>query len=140
MRCSSILLPCGVLGLLACSHATAPAHQAPAPTPARQDTSRAGGGRQQAPDATALKPYNQVITHGAITDSGVFIVHRIGEKLFYEIPRAELDKDFLLVVDYAGTPEGTRYGGENLDNRVVVWQRVGTRVLLRGKSYDIVAY
>jgi hypothetical protein len=80
-----------------------------------------------------------VITKDATTDSGVFLVHRIGEKLFYEIPRDQLDKEFLLVIDYAGTPEGTRYGGENLDSRVVRWERMGHRVLLRGKSYDIVA-
>ena len=134
MRASVAVL---VLSCIACAKAVSAPTQQPAPQAPRQDTTRArpaGGQGTEGP-----KPYDQVITHGAITDSGVFIIHRINEKLFYEIPRAELDKDFLLVTDYAGTPEGTRYGGENLDNRVVVWQRVGTRVLLRGKSYDIVA-
>jgi hypothetical protein len=128
------------LSLAACGK-SAPASQAPvparngaaAPPAARQDTGRARAG------AEAPKPYGQVITKEAITDSGVFLVHRIGEKLFYEIPRAQLDKEFLLVIDYAGTPEGTRYGGEELDSRVVRWERMGNRVLLRGKSYDIVA-
>ncbi|HEY6061289.1 MAG TPA: zinc-dependent metalloprotease [Gemmatimonadales bacterium] len=134
------------LTLAACGKA-APAAQTPTParngggaapsaaaTAAQQDTGRARPGGTEGP-----KPYNQVITKEAITDSGVFLVHRIGEKLFYEIPRAQLDKEFLLVVDYAGTPEGTRYGGEELDSRVVRWERMANRVLLRGKSYDIVA-
>jgi Met-zincin/Domain of unknown function (DUF5117)/Domain of unknown function (DUF5118) len=104
--------------------------------PARSDTTR-----PQRPGAQAEgpRPYAEVITRQATTDSGVFILHQLGEKLFYEIPRVQLNKEFLLVVDYAATPEGTRYGGENLDSRVVRWQRVGTRVLLRSVSYDLVA-
>lgn len=134
-RPSSVLV---LLALAACARATsAPSTPGPAPqsgaAAARQDTSR---GR---PPSEGPKPYDQVITRGAATDSGVFLVHQIGEKLFYEIPRAQLGEEFLLVVDYAGTPEGTRYGGEQLDTRVVRWERMGNRILLRSKSYDIVA-
>jgi hypothetical protein len=104
------------------------------PNGAPSDTTRRAPGQAEGP-----KPYDQVITRGATTDSGVFIIHQIGEKLFYEVPRAQLGKEFLLVIDYAGTPAGTRYGGEELDSRVVRWERMGNRVLLRGKNYDIVA-
>ncbi len=138
MRSSSILLTFGALGLCACSHATAPAHSAPVPTPARQDTTRAasGGGRQGgAPDATAPKPYNQVITPGAVTNSGVFTVHRIGEKLFYDIPKAMFGREFLLVADQRGTIRGVRYAGEEISNRIVVWERLGNKVFLRIVSY-----
>ncbi len=138
MRCASILLTCGALGLCACSHATARAHSAPGPTPARQDTTRAasGGGRQGgAPDATAPKAYNQVITPGAVTNSGVFTVHRIGEKLFYEIPKAMFGREFLLVADQRGTIRGVRYAGEEISNRIVVWERLGNKVFLRIVSY-----
>src|SRR3989449_431220 len=118
---------------------------APAPLPARQpipsqpqaqDTTR---GRPGGPGQEGPKPYAQVITRGATTDSGVFIVHRLMEKLFYEIPRAQLGKEFLLVVDYAATPEGTRYGGGHPDTPGIRWQRMGNRVLLRSVSYDVVA-
>ncbi len=138
MRALSVFLTLGALGLLACSHATAPAHSAPAPAPARQDTTRpaSGGGRQGgAPDATAPKPYNQVITSGAVTDSGVFTVHRIGEKLFYEIPTAMFGREFLLVADQRGTIRGVRYAGEEISNRIVVWERMGNKVFLRIVSY-----
>ncbi len=136
MRSLSILLTFGALGqLLACSHATAPSRQAPAPTPARQDTSHAATGRQAPADAAALKPYNQVITSGAVTDSGVFIVHRIGEKLFYEIPKAMFGRQFLMVADQRGTVRGVRYAGEEISNRIVVWERMGNKVFLRIISY-----
>ncbi len=121
---------------LAC--ASAPAKQVPAPPPApvRQDTTRAtNGARQQPQDVTAPKPYNQVITQGATTDSGVFIVHRIGEKLFYEIPKAMFGREFLLVADQRGTIRGVRYAGEEISNRIVVWERTGNKVFLRIVSY-----
>src|SRR5205807_9124200 len=109
--------------------------QQPAQPSARPDSTRPrGGGPPEGP-----RPYAEVITRAATTDSGVFIVHRLGDKLFYEIPRTQLGKEFLLVTDYAATPEGTRYGGENQDNRVVRWQRLGNHVLLRSVSYAIVA-
>src|SRR5919198_363192 len=136
MRFSSISSTLAAGALIACSHATAPAHNGPAPAPARQDTARAPtGGRQQAPDATAPKPYTQVITAGAITDSGVFIVQRIGEKLFYEIPKAMFGREFLLVADQRGTMRGIRYAGEEISNRIVVWERLGNKVFVRIVSY-----
>ena len=135
MRSLSILLAFGVLGVAACSHAAAPARQAAVPAPVRQDTSRAASGRVQSPDAAALKPYNQVITPGAVTDSGVFIVHRIGEKLFYEIPKAMFGRQFLMVADQRGTIRGVRYAGEEISNRIVVWERMGNKVFLRIVSY-----
>jgi len=135
MRSLSILLTFGVLGVLACSHAAAPARQAAVPAPVRQDTSRAASGRLQSPDAAALKPYNQVITPGAVTDSGVFIVHRISEKLFYEIPKAMFGRQFLMVADQRGTIRGVRYAGEEISNRIVVWERMGNKVFLRIVSY-----
>ena len=135
MRSLSILLTFGVLGVAACSHAAAPARQAAVPAPVRQDTSRAASGRVQSPDAAALKPYNQVITAGAITDSGVFTVDRIGEKLFYEIPKAMFGRQFLMVADQRGTIRGVRYAGEEISNRIVVWERMGNKVFLRIVSY-----
>jgi hypothetical protein len=135
MRSFSILLTFGVLGAAACSHATAAHQTAPAPAPARQDTSRAASGRQQTPDPAAPKPYNQVITAGAITDSGVFTVHRVGEKLFYEIPKAMFGREFLMVADQRGTIRGVRYAGEEISNRIVMWERMGNKVFLRIVSY-----
>jgi hypothetical protein len=72
-----------------------------------------------------------VITAQAVSDSGIFIVHRIGEKLYYEIPRPMLGRQFRLVVDRRGTIRGIGYAGEQIAARVVRWDRMGTRVLLR---------
>ena len=125
-----------ILGAIGCSRGTSGGTQQPAParstTP--QDTSRAASGRQ-APDPTAPKPYNQIITASAVTDSGVFLVHRIGEKLYYEIPRNMFGRQFRMVVDRRGTIRGIGYVGEQIAARVVRWDRVNNRVLLRMISY-----
>src|SRR5258705_7707716 len=105
MRALSVLLACG---FLACSRATSsPAHaaQQPAPAPGRQDTSRAAGGgarpRGPAP-AGGPQPHAQGITAQATTDSGVFILHPLGEKLFFENPPPLLGREFPLPVDRRG--------------------------------------
>jgi len=85
------------------------------------------------------KPYAEVVTSDAVSDTGVLIIHRIGEKLLLEIPHAQLDRQFLLVGDLAGAQEGTGYAGVVSVSRVVHWQRIGNRVLLRNVGYGIVA-
>ncbi len=104
----------------------------PAAAPAGQR-----GGRGQANGEP--RPYDQVITRDAKSDEGIFTVHRIRERLFYEIPRKELDKEFLWVTQIAKTTLGAGYGGQALGNRVVRWNRVNNRVFLRSISYDVVA-
>ncbi len=65
----------------------------------------------------------------------MFIVHRIQDKLYYEIPRAVLGREFRLVVDRRGTVRGVGYAGEQIAARVVRWDAMSTRVLLRMISY-----
>jgi len=125
-----------ILGALGCSRGASAGPQQPAParSTAPQDTSRPASARQ-APDPAAPKPYNQVITANAVTDSGVFLVHRIGEKLYYEIPRNMFGRQFRMVVDRRGTIRGIGYAGEQIAARVVRWDRVNNRVLVRLISY-----
>jgi hypothetical protein len=85
------------------------------------------------------KPYASVVTAKAATRDGLFKTHRIGSKLYFEIPKAELGKDQLLVTRIAKTTLGVGYGGEEVDSRVIRWERRGDRVLLRGINYNVVA-
>ena len=80
-----------------------------------------------------------MITKEAKSDAGVFTVHRIGDRIYYEIPKAELDKEFLWVSQIARTTLGAGQGGQAVGNRVVRWERRNNRVFLRNVSYEIVA-
>jgi hypothetical protein len=86
-----------------------------------------------------IRPYDRVITREAKSDDGVFTVHRIKERIYYEIPKAELGKDFLWVSQIARTTLGVGYGGQAVGNRVVRWERANNRILLRSVSYEVVA-
>jgi len=116
----------------------------PAPAPQPEQTpatppAAPGGGPGGLPTAPAIRPYDRVITKEAKSDDGVFTVHRIGDRLYYEIPTAQLGKEFLWVTQIARTTVGAGQGGQAVGSRVVKWERRGNRVLLRGVSYDIVA-
>src|SRR5690349_4144394 len=103
----------------------------------------AGGAGQDRPgrpdQSPEPKPYDRVITKEAKSDEGVFTIHTIKEKVYYEIPKSELGKEFLWVSQIAKTTLGVGYGGQAAGNRVVRWERKGNRILLRNVSYDVVA-
>ncbi|HTT56685.1 MAG TPA: DUF5118 domain-containing protein, partial [Opitutaceae bacterium] len=67
-----------------------------------QGPGQAPGNGARGPQHEGPKPYLEVVTDKAVSDTGVFIVHRIGDQLLFEIPRAQLGKPFLLVADLAG--------------------------------------
>jgi len=115
-----------------------PQPQEPAAEPAAADAAAAGRGRG-AGGGQQPRPYAQVITSEARTDDGIFKVHRIREQLFYEIPKAELGKDFLWVSQIKRASAGASLNGAPAGNLVVRWQLLGNRVLLRLVDYSIVA-
>jgi hypothetical protein len=110
----------------------------PADTP---QTPPAGG--PQRPGAAAPsqdpQPYDKVITKEAKTKKGVFTVHQIKDKYYFEIPKDELGKQFLLVSQIAKTTIGVGYGGQELGSRVVYWEASGNKVHLRDVNYSVVA-
>jgi hypothetical protein len=112
---------------------------APAPAPAEANQQPQGGRGGRGAGGGGPRPYDQVITNEARTDEGIFKVHRVREQLFYEIPKAELGKDFLWVSQIKRTAVGAGVGGQAAGNRVVRWELAGNRVLLRLIDYSIVA-
>jgi hypothetical protein len=49
-----------------------------------------GGGRGGAAREPEIRPYDRVITKDAKSDEGIFTVHRIKDRLYYEIPKDKL--------------------------------------------------
>ena len=143
MRSRCLTLPVVVLSLLIFICFLAPRSGATSMLQDPQTPPAGGGGGQERPgrpeQSTEPKPYERVITKDAKSDAGVFTVHTIKEKVYYEIPKSELNKDFLWVSQIAKTTLGAGYGGQAAGNRVVKWERKNNRILLRNVSYDVVA-
>ncbi|HSE19819.1 MAG TPA: zinc-dependent metalloprotease [Pyrinomonadaceae bacterium] len=145
MRMRSRYLPVSILAvtivisvfLLAPRSGATNAPQDPPTPPAGGGTGQERPGRQE--QSTEPRPYERVITKDAKSDEGIFMIHTIKDKVYYEIPKSELGKEFLWVSQIARTTLGVGYGGQAAGNRVVKWERKGNRILLRNVAYDVVA-
>src|SRR6185369_7383057 len=85
-----------------------------------------------------IKPYNKVITKEAKSERGLFAVHRVDDKFYFEIPTNEFGKEFLWVTQIERTQSGYGYGGGTpVGNRVVRWELRDKDVLLRDVKYTI---
>jgi len=121
------------------------------------DSSGRGPGGGGAPAAArAPRPYNRVITPDAKTKKGMFTVHMIADRLYFEIPPKEFGKEQLVIGRYARAaapvPGGgggggggnnpvtqASYAGDQFLSRTLLWERRGNRVLLRSPTNVIVA-
>ena len=91
------------------------------------------------PKKGAILPYGKVITKKAKTDEGLFKVHQLDEKYFYEIPDSLLEREMLMVTRIAKTASGIGFGGGKQNAQVLRWQKNVKKILLRVVSHTTVA-
>jgi len=89
-----------------------------------------------------IKPYSEVITKEAVSDSGLIITHKIDSDYFFEIPRDLMEKEMLIVTRISGFVKNLNFGGAGVKSRpqqVIRWQEKDKKVMLRSVSYNSVA-
>ncbi len=89
-----------------------------------------------------IKPYGKIITGEAITDYGLFTVHKVKDKYYFEIADSLLDREILVISRISGTVENFNFGGAGMKARnqqVWRWQRKDDKLLLRSVSHNSVA-
>lgn len=64
------------------------------------------------------KSFNEIITDSAQTMSGMFTVHKVDDKHYFEIPDSLFGRDILAVTRFSKTPTGLGYGGEKANQKV----------------------
>ncbi len=108
-------------------------------TAAKQDSSAVTEEKKKGP----FKDYKKVITDEAKSDEGLFTVHLLDDKVYYEIPFDKLNKEMLMVSRIVQLPLGLGGGytnaGSKAREQVVRWHRKGKKVFLRIVSYTNVA-
>ncbi len=135
IRLTVLLLVAGAMGCASSGIAS--------PTPANgaaRPGQRPGGGGSDQDDGP--KPYSEVITEDAVSDEGLFTVHKVDEDYFFEIPEVLYDRDMLLITRIAQVPAGLGgflTAGVKRGEQVLRWERMGDRVLLRKVSFSQVA-
>jgi hypothetical protein len=88
---------------------------------------------------TGIQPYEKVITEKAESDSGLFGVHKVDDKYYYEIPDSLFERELLMVTRKSKSAQGSGYGGEEINEQVLRWQKREKKILLRIVSYNNVA-
>ncbi|MFY0684027.1 MAG: zinc-dependent metalloprotease [Balneola sp.] len=89
-----------------------------------------------------LKKFSEVITKDAETDEGLFNVHKLDDKYYFEIPNDVVNREMLLVSRVAGSVQNLSFGGAGQKARgqqVIRWERKENNILLRHVSYSSVA-
>ncbi len=136
-RIHHCVLALAVAGLSGCAAMAKPA-ALPQVTQATADSAaRAASTRDDNGDKA--KKYSEVITEDAVSDSGLFVVHRVDEKLYYEIPNDMFGREMRLVSRIARTARNVGYGGSRNNTETVRWEKNGKKVFLRVVSYVNVA-
>lgn len=70
------------------------------------------------------KPYKEVITDKAISKKGLFTIHKVDDKFYFEIPDSILHREILAVTRYAKVPGGGRtYGGEIANQQAIEFEK-----------------
>ncbi|MBL0311674.1 MAG: zinc-dependent metalloprotease [Holophagaceae bacterium] len=115
--------------------------QSPAPTP-QAPVGPNGQGAAPRPAVladTEPKPYDKIITSEFKTQAGLFKVHQHKGKLYFEIPKADLGKELLLVATAVKTPSGVDHAGKEVNDDVVRWILKENKVFLTQVSHAVVS-
>ncbi len=105
--------------------------QTPPQTPPQNGQRPAQNGQRPAAASPGPKKYEDVITAKAKTRAGLFKVHNIEDKWYYEIPENLYGRDMLMYNEIAQAPPGIGYSGRPGNTRMVRWERRGNKILLR---------
>jgi hypothetical protein len=107
-----------------------------------QDNPKKKGGPETAPPPrektgpttpkapTELRKYEDVITKEAKSQKGVFGVHQVGEKYYFELPTSSFERLMLWQAEVSKGSGGSSWGGATLGSEVIKFERRGNKVYL----------
>jgi len=91
---------------------------------------------------TGPKPYKEIITDKALSRKGLFSVHKVDDKWYFEIPDSLLSRDILIVNRLSKAAAGMRnfffgYAGDQIGNNVVSFEKgPANKLFLKKISFD----
>ncbi len=108
----------------------------------RPDTTRSRIDRLTSRTLTGPKPYKEIITDKAVSDTGLFTVHKVEDKYYFEIPDSLLGRDMLVVNRISKAAAGMRvggffgYAGDYIGQNVIRFEKgPNNKVFLRSLSF-----
>jgi len=93
---------------------------------------------------SGIKPYQTVITKNAKTSIGLFIVHRVDDKIYFEIPDSIFDRDLLITsrlakagADMRSSNSMNGYAGDMLNQSVIRFEKgPNNKIFIRDLSFS----
>ncbi len=120
-------------------------HKKSVTPPTAADTTKRPAPAAPRPPLTGPKPYKEVITDKATTRKGLFTVHKLEDKWFFELADSLLNRDVLVVNRISKAPINTRagffgYAGDEINENVIRFEKgPNNRIFLRNISYSVYA-
>ncbi|MFC1225095.1 zinc-dependent metalloprotease [Pedobacter sp. BG31] len=93
---------------------------------------------------SSIKPYAEVITAKAKSTKGLFTIHKIEDKYYFEIPDSLLGRDMLLVNRISKAANsmkigGAGFAGDPIDDKVIRFEKgPGYKVFIKKISYNTI--
>ena len=87
-------------------------------------------------DAKKEKTYSDIITDKAVTDNGLFDVHKIDDKYYYEINDSLLGRDMLMVTRIVKMATELPLSRHKMSEQVLKWEKFDNNILLKQASYS----
>ena len=82
------------------------------------------------------KTYEEIITKDAITDDGLFKVHKVKEKYYYEIADSLLGRDMLMVTRIVKMATELPLNRHKMSEQVLKWEKFDNNIFLKQASYS----
>src|SRR6187402_3254328 len=85
---------------------------------------------------STVRPFSEIVTAKAISKKGMFSIHQVGEKYYFEIPDSILGRELLLTTWLVKVPGGSpKFGGEIMNNRTIMFEKDRVnKIALKGIS------
>ncbi|HEX2629894.1 MAG TPA: zinc-dependent metalloprotease [Chitinophagaceae bacterium] len=89
-----------------------------------------------------IEPYHKIVTAKAITSKGLFTVHQVEEKYYFELPDSLLERDLLVVNRIGKASVGSRpygmfnFAGDNVGEKVIRFVRQRNKIFINTISFD----
>lgn len=102
----------------------APSPQSPSPAQAAPGSTGPSMSGARGASSNGPKPYKDVITEKAKSSKGLFTVHKVEEKFFFEIPDSVMNRDIMAITRFSKIAAGAGlYGGEQANQQVIQFEK-----------------
>tara|TARA_X000000950_G_scaffold85922_1_gene108131 strand:+ start:1761 stop:4169 length:2409 start_codon:yes stop_codon:yes gene_type:complete len=82
------------------------------------------------------KSYSDIITDKAVSDLGIFDVHKVDDKYYFELNDSILGRDMMMVTRVVKMSNEIPLSAHKLSEQVIKWEKFNKNILLRVASYS----